>query len=156
MASELQRVLDYHERTAHRPGRYAASLGYLDWDTQPNPFRLYDGAERLVLPRPAHVPGDSPTYADLFRGRLPADALDLDLLGSLFFPALALSAWQQHGSSRWSLRVNPSTANPPPTELTCSPARSPACPKSQVSIITARSCTASSGAPPSTQPPGAP
>lgn len=118
MPSDLERVLDYHERTAHRPGRYAASLGYLDWDTQPNPFRLYDGAERYALPRVhPHVSEDSPTWADLFRDPGPAPAgLDLDLIGSLCFHAFALSAWKQAGASRWSLRVNPSSGNLHPTE----------------------------------------
>ncbi|MDC0720643.1 nitroreductase family protein [Nannocystis bainbridge] len=119
MPSDLERVLAYHERTAHRPGRYAASLGYLDWATQPNPFRLYDGAERHPLPRAhPHVSEDSPTWADLFRGPVrPPAALDLDLLGSLSFHAFALAAWKQAGSSRWSLRVNPSSGNLHPTEV---------------------------------------
>ncbi|MDC0675519.1 SagB/ThcOx family dehydrogenase [Nannocystis radixulma] len=119
MPDDLQRVLAYHERSAHRPGRYAASLGYLDWDTQPNPFRLYDGCERHPLPRVhPHVSQDSPTWADLFRsGAVRPAAYDLDLLGSLCFHAFALSAWKQHGASRWSLRVNPSSGNLHPTEV---------------------------------------
>ncbi|WAS96212.1 SagB/ThcOx family dehydrogenase [Nannocystis punicea] len=119
MPSDLERVLDYHERTAHRPGRYAASLGYLDWDTQPNPFRLYDGAERFALPRVhPRLVDHGPTWADLFRGTGPVPAaLDTDLLGSLCFHAFALSAWKQAGASRWSLRVNPSSGNLHPTEV---------------------------------------
>jgi SagB-type dehydrogenase family enzyme len=119
MPSDLERVLDYHERTAHRPGRYAASLGYLDWDTQPNPFRLYDGAERFALPRVhPRLADHGPTWADLLRasGPVPA-ALDAHLLGSLCFHAFALSAWKQAGASRWSLRVNPSSGNLHPTEV---------------------------------------
>ncbi len=29
---------------------------------------------------------------------------------------MALSAWKQHGASKWSLRVNPSSGNLHPTE----------------------------------------
>ncbi len=45
----LETVLAYHERTKHHPHSYARSLGYLDWDTQPNPFRRYEGSELLRL-----------------------------------------------------------------------------------------------------------
>jgi hypothetical protein len=51
MADEaLTMVLDYHERTKHHPHRYAASLGYLDWANQPDPFRTYAGAAVTPLP----------------------------------------------------------------------------------------------------------
>jgi len=43
-------ILDYHERTKHHFNRYARSLGYLDWDTQPNPFRFCEGCESRSLP----------------------------------------------------------------------------------------------------------
>lgn len=50
-ASKIKTAIDYHERTEHRlPDRFAASLGYLDWETQPDPFRIYEGAERFRLP----------------------------------------------------------------------------------------------------------
>ena len=118
MTTDLERVLAYHERTKHRPGRYAASLGYLDWASQPNPFRLYAGAELLPLARPAgDVLADSPAYRALFTpGAVPPAPLDAAFLGSLFYHALALSAWKQQGRSRWSLRVNPSSGNLHPTE----------------------------------------
>ena len=31
-------VIAYHERTKHHFNRFAASLGYMDWSTQPNPL----------------------------------------------------------------------------------------------------------------------
>ena len=42
--SAEETVVAYHERTKHHYGRFAASIGYMDWATQPNPFRRYDGA----------------------------------------------------------------------------------------------------------------
>ena len=47
-----QVVVAYHERTKHYYHRYSASLGYLDWAQQPDPFRRYNGAPllRLALP----------------------------------------------------------------------------------------------------------
>ena len=43
-------VVAYHERTKHHYHRYAASVGYMDWATQPNPFRRYQGAPLVRLP----------------------------------------------------------------------------------------------------------
>lgn len=118
MSDALARVLAYHARTKHRPGRYAASLGYLDWASQPSPFRVYAGAEALPLARPlGDVLPDSPPYDALFvPGAVPAAAVDAAGVASLLYHALALSAWKQQGRARWSLRVNPSSGNLHPTE----------------------------------------
>ena len=89
----LHSVRDYHERTKHRPDRFAASLGYLDWANQPDPFRRFAGTASVDLPRPALR--QEPVYDALF-GRPPAAApLDADLVGRLFLHSLALSAWKQ-------------------------------------------------------------
>ena len=45
-------VVAYHERTKHHFHRYAASLGYMDWATQPDPCRRYAGADLGRLPLP--------------------------------------------------------------------------------------------------------
>jgi len=112
---DLETVLAYHERSKHRPGRYAASLGYLDWDSQPSPFRSYTGATTVALPR--SVPDPGPRYAELFTtGAIAAAPLDLALIDALLLHSLALSAWKQQGDARWSLRVNPSSGNLHPTE----------------------------------------
>ena len=53
-ASPKAVVMAYHERTKHHFHRYAASLGCMDWATQPDPFRRYPGADlvQLLLPKP--------------------------------------------------------------------------------------------------------
>ena len=48
--NSVEAVLAYHRRTKHHLQHYAASLGYLDWATQPDPFRTFVGAERVELP----------------------------------------------------------------------------------------------------------
>jgi SagB-type dehydrogenase family enzyme len=87
----------YHDGTKHHFHRFARSLGYLDWASQPNPFRSFAGAPEIPLsPRP-----DAP----------------VTIIGGVLRHALGLSAWKQFGaSSRWSLRVNPSSGNLHPTE----------------------------------------
>jgi SagB-type dehydrogenase family enzyme len=112
----LDLVFAYHERTKHQPQRYAASLGYMDWATQPSPFRTYEGAEQIVLD---HPPVEAePTYDQLFSGAaLPVSPLTREAISRLFYDSLALSAWKQApGTSPWSLRVNPSSGALHPTE----------------------------------------
>src|SRR5262245_33183125 len=111
-------IRDYHERTQHHLHRFAAALGYLDWANQPDPYRRYDGAPRHLLPLCA--PDGQPRYPALFAppdagAPLPA-AIDAASIGRLFQDSLALSAWKQHRTTRWALRVNPSSGNLHPTE----------------------------------------
>ncbi len=111
----LAQVIDYHERTKHHLHAYARSLGYLDWATQPNPFRRFAGAPRLSLEHPPLT--DEPAYDAIFiPGRLQPCPVNRATIGQLFYDSLALSAWKQAGGSRWSLRVNPSSGDLHPTE----------------------------------------
>ena len=112
----LPRVLEYHERTKHDPNRFARSLGYMDWATQPDPFRTFTGTPRLALDLSPEVA--EPTYDALFEEILPPPRpLDGAALGRLFRNSLALSAWKQApGTNPWALRVNPSSGNLHPTE----------------------------------------
>jgi hypothetical protein len=50
-------VVAYHERTKHHLHPFAAGPGYLEWATQPDPFRRYRGADlvRLPLPKPGRL-----------------------------------------------------------------------------------------------------
>jgi SagB-type dehydrogenase family enzyme len=114
-ADSLATTLAYHECTKHYPGRYARSLGHMDWATQPDPFRRFVGAPLLGLDL---VPaGDQPRYEPaFFSGRIPPEPLGRRWVSQLFHDSLALSAWKQAGGERWSLRVNPSSGNLHPTE----------------------------------------
>lgn len=116
------RVRAYHDRTKHHFERYAASLGYLDWENQPNPFRSFLGAERIPLDHPKLRA--QPTYDALFAPRVDPAPLDRTFVSRLFYLSFALSAWKQVGDSNpWSLRVNPSSGALHPTEayLVCGP-----------------------------------
>ena len=113
--SALDIILAYHERTKHRPFRFAPALGYMDWDTQPDPFRRFEAA--AVLPLDLLPVRPEPRYEPAFAlGHIAQSPLDRVSISQLFQDALALSAWKQAGSSRWSLRVNPSSGNLHPTE----------------------------------------
>jgi len=113
--SALDVTLAYHERSKHRPSSFAPALGYLDWDTQPDPFRRFEGAP--LLPLDLVTVGRDPRYEAAFTPGLIAPApLDRLSISRLFHDALALSAWKQAGAGRWALRVNPSSGNLHPTE----------------------------------------
>ncbi|WP_019605989.1 nitroreductase family protein [Teredinibacter turnerae] len=109
---------DYQARTEHRlPDHFAASLGYLDWKTQPDPFRVYEGAEQRQLPLCEPVVS-TPSWAELRANEAiaPAAALTINTFSQLLYDSLAISAWKASGSSRWALRCNPSSGNLHPTE----------------------------------------
>lgn len=115
-------VLQYHRRSEHSPAAYARSLGYLDWASQPEPFRHFEGAERILLERPSL--SDSPPYGALSCPRSISPAgIDHASVSRLLYDSLSLSAWKQAGETRWSLRVNPSSGNLHPIEayVACSP-----------------------------------
>jgi SagB-type dehydrogenase family enzyme len=99
----LARVHQYHDGTKHHFHRFARSTGYLDWASQPHPFRSFAGVPSFALaPRPDAQP-------------LPATGAAA-LVGRILRESLGLSAWKVFGDSRWSLRVNPSSGNLHPTE----------------------------------------
>jgi SagB-type dehydrogenase family enzyme len=110
-------VFDYHERTKHHPDRYAASLGYMDWATQPDPFRRYEGAE--LLPLPLTLDNPTPAYGMLFSdAAFPPAPLSLESVSQLLQFSLGLAAWKSIGTDRWALRCNASSGNLHPTEAT--------------------------------------
>ena len=110
-------VVRYHDGTKHHFHRFAPSLGYLDWASQPHPFRSFDGAP--VVPLAHRSPAVPPvTYDQLFQSGPPARPLPISIatIGDMLRHALGLSAWKQFRESRWALRANPSSGNLHPTE----------------------------------------
>jgi SagB-type dehydrogenase family enzyme len=114
----LATVLRYHHETKHHFFRYARSPGRLDWSSQPDPFRRYEGCPLIALPQPA--PDESlsaPRYGELYGGdMIPSAAFSAASLSRFLDCSLAVSAWKQAGDVRWALRVNPSSGNLHPTE----------------------------------------
>ncbi len=114
-ASAAEVVVAYHERTKHHFHRYAAALGYMDWATQPDPFRRYAGADLVRLPLPKT--GRPLPYWQLYASAaVPPMPLSLESVSLFFRYALSLTAWKKSGNTTWPLRVNPSSGNLHPTE----------------------------------------
>ena len=115
----------YHDATKHHFDRFASSRGFLDWASQPAPFRSFAGAPVFPLSPPVGTePGHTAasdraaiTYDRLYATASSVGApVSLATIGDVLRHALGLSAWKQFGASRWALRVNPSSGNLHPTE----------------------------------------
>ncbi len=110
----------YHDGTKHHFQRFARSLGYLDWASQPRPFRHFADAPVFSLyPTPGAAPDYTPrrvTFDQACQLDMPAEPLSASAIGDLLRHALGLSAWKRFKESRWALRVNPSSGNLHPTE----------------------------------------
>jgi len=120
--NSLQQVFEYHQSTKHDSQRFAKGPGYLDWETQPNPFRRYKGAP--LIPLEKNFPSRDLLYDEVFiPGRVPPAPVNFQSISQLFFDSLAISAWKKAGETSWALRVNPSSGNLHPTEgyLICGP-----------------------------------
>ena len=115
MQETTQTIISYHERTKHHPHRYAQSLGFLDWDNQPNPFRSYPGAIEVALSLNG-VASKTSYEQMLSRSKIQPAKLNLESLSKFLEFSLALSAWKSIQHSKWSLRINPSSGNLHPTE----------------------------------------
>ncbi len=120
--SAIEFVSRYHDDTKHHVGRFARSLGYLDWASQPRPFRSFHGTPvGSLYPRP-DAPTSSREFPQVTYDRLfgesesAATPITAAAVGDVLRHSLALSAWKVFQRSRWSLRVNPSSGNLHPTE----------------------------------------
>ncbi len=111
----IKKIIEYHERTKHFPNRPANSTGYLDWATEPNPFRSYEGTDPVQLPFSTTVLDAN--YYDLFnRKKNELQPFSLTNIARLLELSMGLSAWKSHSGTSWALRMNPSSGNLHPTE----------------------------------------
>ena len=113
MNKNLQTVFNYHQTTKHSQQRYARSLGYMDWKTQPNPFRNYNGADSFLLP--LAIENATPPY-HLLDSDLPPAPLLKESLSQLLQFSMGIAAWKVSGDSSWAVRCNASSGNLHPTE----------------------------------------
>ena len=111
----VAQILRYHEETKHHYERYAKGPGYMDWQNQPLPFRFYEKTPVIELPLLEKYP--QAEYPDLYqRKNNRRQPLTIETIAGFLELSLGLSAWKAAGSSRWSLRINPSSGNLHPTE----------------------------------------
>jgi len=108
-------IFRYHKVSKHSVRRSAPGPGYLDWSSQPDPFRRYEGSRIVSLKK--IPPKDKPTYSDALQGKnISTSPVNFETISQLFFDSMAISAWKSFQGNQWALRVNPSSGNLHPTE----------------------------------------
>ena len=111
---DLQTVFHYHESTKHSAQRYARSLGYMDWSTQPDPYRVYRGAQEIVMPLSFH--NTTPPYHLLNTKNIPSAPLCIESISQFLQFSMGIAAHKEANGNRWSVRCNASSGNLHPTE----------------------------------------
>src|SRR3989442_5843381 len=99
LKSEISLVHSYHDGTKHHFQQFARSLGYLDWASQPRPFRGFAETPIFPLyPTPGvAADGYTPrraTFDQACQLEVPAEPLSAAALGDMLRHALGLSAWK--------------------------------------------------------------
>ena len=87
----------------------------MDWATEPNPFRRYEGTEL----NPLQLLKDDPTSGRMalyLRTEGAPKTFDLENISAFLELSMGLSAWKSYQGTTWSLRMNPSSGNLHPTE----------------------------------------
>ena len=113
--SDLKDIFQYHNNSKHGYYSFAPGPGYMDWDSQPDPFRKYEGAETVSLRQTP--PKERPFFSEALKGSLfDSSQVNFDSISQLFYDSLAISAWKSYQGTKWALRVNPSSGNLHPTE----------------------------------------
>jgi len=113
--SDLKDIFQYHNNSKHGYYSFAPGPGYMDWDSQPDPFRKYEGAETVSLRQTPQQ--ERPFFSEALKGSLfDSSQVNFDSISQLFYDSLAISAWKSYQGTKWALRVNPSSGNLHPTE----------------------------------------
>jgi len=114
-------VYTYHNETKHRQHQYARSLGYMDWATQPNPYRSYAETQKTKLP--LSFENKSLEYSQIFtqlkkekQEEKAVAPLCLESVSQFFQFSLGLAAIKEFNGQSWALRCNASSGNLQPSE----------------------------------------
>ncbi|MDZ7640836.1 MAG: SagB family peptide dehydrogenase [Desulfurivibrio sp.] len=112
----IQSAKRYHERTSYE--RNKLSGHYLDWSNQPNPFKEYNGLDRVELPKTVQG-AQAPLDAVLLGDPGPADPqmITLPVLSRLFFLAAGLTNRSRMPGGEFFHRSVPSAGGLYPSEL---------------------------------------
>ena len=117
MNKELQMVYTYHNETKHSQQRYAKSLGYMDWATQPNPYRTYMDTKKTKLP--LSFENKTLEYSQIFNQKkedILSAPLCKEAISQFFQFSLGLAAIKEYQGQAWALRCNASSGNLQPSE----------------------------------------
>ena len=112
----IQSAKQYHEHTSYE--RNKLSGHYLDWSNQPNPYKEYNGLDRVELPKAvqgAQAPLDAVLQAN--PGPVDPQKITLPVLSRLFFLAAGLTTRSRMPGGEFFHRSVPSAGGLYPSEL---------------------------------------
>jgi len=105
------KATQYHIQTKHHPNKLAKSAGFLDWENQPSPYKYYYNSPKIKL-KTTH----STLPYEKFYLKNTTNEFNIDTISQFFEYSLALSAIKEYYTSRWAVRINPSSGNLHPEE----------------------------------------
>ncbi len=115
MNKNLQMLYIYHNETKHSYNKYAKSLGYMDWATQPDPYRSYTNTKQIKLP--LSFRNNTLKYNDIFnKNKIQTAPFSIESISQFFQFSLGLSAIKSYEGQSWALRCNASSGNLQPSE----------------------------------------
>ena len=115
MNKNLQMVYTYHNETKHSHNKYAKSLGYMDWATQPDPYRSYKNTKQIKLP--LSFKNNTLKYSDIFdKNKMQTAPFCIESISQFFQFSLGLAAIKSYEGQSWALRCNASSGNLQPSE----------------------------------------
>lgn len=121
MKEELEAIMAYHQASKHNFKAYAPGPHHLDMPNKPDPFLNYQETQVLNLDKWSEEEIGAevfPAYEEVFSPeKLKPSEINMKNISRLFFDSFAISAWKKAGSTKWPLRVNPSSGNLHPTEV---------------------------------------
>jgi len=81
--SDFKNIFQYHNNSKHNYHSFAHGPGYLDWDSQPDPFRKYEGADDVRLMQILQT--DRPFFAETLRASsIEVSQMNFGSLSQLF------------------------------------------------------------------------
>jgi len=96
--SALENIFRYHQSSKHGYNSFAPGPGYLDWYSQPDPFRRYEGAE--VIPLKKISPTKRPFFSEALQpSTIAVSPLTFESISQLFFESVTLIQPQHKGGA---------------------------------------------------------
>jgi SagB-type dehydrogenase family enzyme len=113
----------YHALTKHTVEKLLSSQYSLDWNNEPDPFRIYKDTKKIFLSSNWQLAKQN--YFSVLtqllsdeKNKKISHKANLEFISKLLYFSMAISAIKQilGTNHRWALRVNPSSGNLHPTE----------------------------------------
>ncbi len=116
--SDITLAMEYHEATKHSELTLRMSRHFLDWESKPQPFKVYTELPSITLPTDFPRPElDALTSVSSVEPPNRATTMDITRLAELLFFSAGLTREVRYPFGRYYMRVAPATGALYPIEL---------------------------------------